>query len=158
MDYDALCRSPLRCWGHDDCREHPELGVACGERPLEMCVSDEQRFSMEPLHRHFMPTGDGDPPYASELGGEGGVVDPSSDGLDCDNDHDDRDDGGNELGGGGFSGGRYPGGDGAGDGDKWARQLNSEADLLAEDVHRTVREFERDIERELDMLREGRRW
>jgi len=130
MDYDALVRSPLRCWGHDDCLEHPELGVACGERPLEMCVSDEQRFAMEPLFQHLMPTGSGDQPYQpwdteSDWGGDGGVVEPDSDGLDCDIDDDHRN---NQC-----NGGRYRQGDGGGDGDRWSRQLEGETDLLADD-------------------------
>lgn len=79
MDYDALCRSPLRCWGHDDCREHPELGVLCGERPLEFHPGygrDEERFVspdvLGALNRVFgavnrsgFPRGDGDPHYAA---------------------------------------------------------------------------------------------
>ena len=127
MDYDALCRSPLRCWGHDDCREHPELGVLCGEHPLEMCVSDEQRFAME--HIHANPCGDGDPPYAPSGDGDGGVGDPSGDWLDHDNDYDDRNGGEN-----GFHGGEGADGDGVGCGDRWSRQIEGEMDLLAEDA------------------------
>lgn len=148
MDYDALIRSPLRCWGHEDCREHPELGVLCGEHPLEMCVSDEQRFAMEPIFQHLMPTGHGDQPYQpweeSERGGDGGVTDPDSDGLDYDNDDDHRNDRCN--------GGRYPDGDGGGDGDRWSRQLEGEPDLLADDY--ALQEPLSD--EELDALREGR--
>lgn len=70
MDYDALCRSPLRCWGHDDCREHPELGVACGEHPLEFYPgygpNDERFVSPDVLgsvNRSGFPRGDGDHNY-----------------------------------------------------------------------------------------------
>ena len=30
--------APLRCWGHEDCREHPELALACGELRMETLV------------------------------------------------------------------------------------------------------------------------
>ena len=33
----------LRCWGHEDCLEHPELALACGPRACpQLPVGDEQ--------------------------------------------------------------------------------------------------------------------
>lgn len=73
MDYDALCRSPLRCWGHDDCREHPELGVLCGEHPLQFYPGygpDDERFVspdvLGSVNRAGFPRGDGDFNYAGD--------------------------------------------------------------------------------------------
>ena len=48
-----------RCWGHSDCAEHPELGLACRQLPAQFGVFDEEWSA---------PDGDGD-------GGAGGYAD-----------------------------------------------------------------------------------
>ena len=87
MDNDALIRSPLRCWEHEDCLEHPELGAACGAHPVEMCVSDEQRFAL-PTRQNVEgfvlardTFGNGDLAYTQDSGGGGGCED--EDDEDC---------------------------------------------------------------------------
>ena len=79
MDEDALIRSPLRCWEHDDCLAHPELGVLCGAYPVEMCVSDEQRFALpgrqnivDGLSLDTDTFGNGDLAYTEDTEGGGG--------------------------------------------------------------------------------------
>jgi len=74
MDYDALCRSPRRCWGHEDCLEHPELGAICGEHPLEFYPGygpDDERFVspdvVGSVRRLGQPRGDGDFNYAADI-------------------------------------------------------------------------------------------
>lgn len=70
------CFATLRCWEHDDCREHPELGLACGDgepaRPLGM--------DGEYLVRKRVWNG-----YSDETGGNRIVEGrfPSGDGIGC---------------------------------------------------------------------------
>lgn len=53
-----------RCWGHSDCADHPELGLACGQLPAQFGVFDEEWLA---------PDGDGD-------GGDGGYADEDDEG------------------------------------------------------------------------------
>ena len=148
MDYDALIRSPLRCWGHEDCREHPELGMLCGEHPAEMCVSDEQRLAL-PRATGASGGGDGDgngdPTYTNCTDGDGGV---DSGGVIGDGDYDCRTTHAtaSDRWGGGFG---YRDGDGWGSGDRRGRTFLT--DFLSEDaenVHAALRQFERGVARE----------
>lgn len=145
MDYDALCRSSLRCWGHDDCLKHPELGALCGEHPAEMLVSDEQRFALPRGSGDGDGYGNGDVTYTNCMDGDGGV---DSGGVIGDGDYDCRteDETDDDRWGIGFG---DRGGDGWGSGDRRARDYLT--DCLSHDavnVHGALRRFGRDVPRE----------